>query len=104
MIKLAKVIFIALLFGVGITFSMENTGQVVLRYYFGLETVPIPIFLLMLISILVGILLAGAAFILDVHALKRAVREKEREIASLEQEIKSFREQSRAPAAVATTD
>ena len=87
MAKVLKTIFLALLFILGITFSMENTGWVVLRYYFGLETPPVPLFLLVLFSILFGILLAGAGFLMDQWSLRRALREKERQIASLENEL-----------------
>lgn len=88
MAKVLKTIFLALLFILGITFSMENTGWVVLRYYFGLETPPVPLFLLVLFSILLGILLAGAGFLIDQWSLRRALREKERQVASLENELR----------------
>ncbi len=101
---MAKTVFFTLLFIVGITFSMENTTPVVLKYYFGLETLPIPVYLLMLGSIFLGVLLAGVAFIADERSLKRAVREKEREIASLKGEMRSFREPSRTPAEIASRE
>ena len=96
MIKVAKTVLLTLLFIVGITFSMENTGWVVLRYYFGLETPPIPIFLLVLFSVLFGVLLAGVGFIFDQRSLKRALREKEEEVATLEEELQPYRERERA--------
>ena len=46
MFKLIKSIFLTLLFIVGITFSMENTEPLVLRY-FGYETPPVRLYLLM---------------------------------------------------------
>ena len=92
MVKVIKAIFYTLLFILGITFAMENTGWVVLRYYFGLESPPVPIFLLVLFSILLGVLLVGVGFILDERSLKKALREKEREIASLERELQPYRE------------
>lgn len=92
MIKVAKVIVLAMLFILGITFSMENTSWIVLRYYFGLETPPVPIFLLVMFSVLLGILLAAMAFIFDEISLKRALQEKERQIASLEKELQVPRE------------
>jgi len=88
MAKVLKTIFLALLFILGITFSMQNVDPVVLRYYFGLETLPVPLFLLVLFSILLGILLAGAGFLMDQRSLRRALREKERQVASLENELK----------------
>ena len=72
----------------------RSTGWVVLRYYFGLETPPVLLFLLVLFSILLGILLAGAGFLMDQWSLRRALREKERQIASLENELGLFREQT----------
>lgn len=102
MVKVAKAIFLTLLFILGITFAMENTGWIVLRYYFGLETPPVPIFLLVLFSVLLGVLLAGAGFIVDEWSLRRALREKERQIASLEKELQPYRE--RAMAGVATKE
>lgn len=88
MAKVLKTIFLALLFILGITFSMQNVEPVVLRYYFGLETPPVPLFLLVLFSILLGILLAGAGFLIDQWSLRRALREKERQVVSLENELK----------------
>lgn len=92
MIKVIKVLSLTLLFIVGITFSMENSQPLVLRYYFGLESLPIPLFLLVLFSILLGVLLAGISFLIDQGSLKKAIREKEREIASLDKELKVYRE------------
>jgi len=104
MLKVAKTIFFTLLFILGITFAMENTGWVVLRYYFGLETPPVPIFLLVLFSVLLGVLLVGAGFVCDERSLRKALREKEREIASLEKELQSYRERERAMAGITTRE
>lgn len=102
MLKVAKTIFFTLLFILGITFAMENTGWVVLRYYFGLESPPVPIFLLVLFSVLLGVILTGVAFIVDEWSLRKALREKEREIASLEKELQPYRERERTVAGMAT--
>ncbi|HWP59071.1 MAG TPA: LapA family protein [Candidatus Acidoferrales bacterium] len=90
MIKVVKAIFLTLLFILGITFAVENTEPVVLRYYFGLESVPIPVFLLVLFSILVGVLMTGLGFLIDVWLLKKAVRDKERELRSLRKESEAY--------------
>lgn len=104
MVKVGKTIFLTLLFILGITFAMENTGWVVLRYYFGLESPPIPIFLLVLFSVLLGVFLAGMGFIIDEWSLRKALREKEREIASLERELQPYRERERPMAGIATKE
>lgn len=104
MVKFAKAIFLTLFFILGITFATENTGWVVLRYYFGLETPPIPIFLLVLFSVLSGVFLAGVGFLIDERSLKKALREKEREIASLQKEMQPYREREQTVAGIATKE
>ena len=89
MIKFVKVVLITLLFIFGVTFSVENSQPLVLRYYFGFETPPLPLFLLVLFSVLVGVLLAGLGFLVDQHVLKRALREKDRQIDALKREAES---------------
>lgn len=90
--KVLKAIFFTLLFIFGITLAMENTSWVVLRYYFGLESPPVPLFLIVLFSVLLGVCLAGIGFFLDERSLKRSLREQERKIAELESELAGCRE------------
>jgi uncharacterized integral membrane protein len=92
MIKVVKLVFLTLLFILGITFSMENAQPLVLRYYFGIESPPVPLFLLVFFSLLSGVLLAGVSFIIDQWSLKKIIREKEKQVASLESELKVYRE------------
>lgn len=99
MIKVIKAIFFTLLFIFGVTFAVENTEPVSLRYYFGLESVPIPTFLLVLVSILLGVLMTGMGFLIDVWMLKKALREKEKEIRSLRKEGEAFSDGRRVMAA-----
>lgn len=94
MLKVIKTIFFTLLFIVGITFAMNNSEGIVLRYYFGLQTPEVPIFLLVLFSVLFGVLLAGGGYIFDQWSLKRALREREREIVSLQKELKAHRDRA----------
>jgi uncharacterized integral membrane protein len=104
MIKVIKAIFLTFLFIFGITFAVENTEPVILRYYFGLESVPIPVFLLVLFSILVGVLMTGLGFLVDVWMLKRALRDKEKEVRSLRKEGEPFSNGRRAIAAESVVD
>ncbi len=96
MIKIIKAIFLTLLFIFGITFAVENTEPVVLRYYFDLESVPIPVFLLVMFSILLGVLVTGLGFLADVWSLKKELRDRERQIRSLREEAGSLAEDRRA--------
>lgn len=93
MIRVIKPIFVTLLFILGITFSMQNSEPLKLKYYFGLETPEIPLFLLVLVAVLLGVLLAGVSFIVDQWSFRKALREKERRISALEKELKQCQEQ-----------
>jgi uncharacterized integral membrane protein len=95
MISLLKTVLLTLLFIAGITFAVENTQPFVLRYYFGLESPPIPLFVLVLVSVLLGVFLAGVGFIFDQWSLRRTLRQKEREITLLQKELKPYRERDR---------
>ncbi len=95
MIKVIKAVSLTLLFFAGITFAMENTQSLVLRY-FGYETPPIDLYLLILLSVLFGVLVAGIGFLIDQRSLKKAVRQKDREIESLERESRTNQERGRA--------
>lgn len=96
MIRFLKTVLLVLLFIAGITFAVENTQPFVLRYYFGFESPPLPLFLLVLVSVLFGVLLAGLGFLFDQWSLKRALRQKEREVESLQRELKLYRDQGGA--------
>ena len=88
MIRLIKTVAITLLFIGGITFALENNDETVLRY-FGWESPRMPVFLLVVFSVLLGVLFAGLGFLFDQWSLKRALREKDREIEALQAEIQS---------------
>ena len=89
--KVLKAIFFTLLFILGITLAMENASWVVLRYYFGLESPPVPLFLIVLFAILLGVCLAGVGFFLDERSLKQSLRDQEQKIAQLETELAAYR-------------
>jgi uncharacterized integral membrane protein len=95
MFKFIKSVFLTLLFIVGITFSMENTEPLVLRYM-GYETPPIHLYLLILLSVFFGVLVAGIGFMIDQRSLKKAVRKKNQEIESLERGSSTIRERGSA--------
>lgn len=95
MIKVLRIAFVALLFILGITLAMENREPVILKYYFGFQTLPIPLFLLILLSFLLGVLVAGVGFIFDQWSLRRALRNKDGEIANLRREIKIYQQRER---------
>jgi len=74
---------------------MENTEPLVL-HYMGYETPPIHLYLLILLSVFSGVLLAGIGFMIDQRSLKKAVRNKNLELESLERESRTNQERGRA--------
>jgi uncharacterized integral membrane protein len=80
-----------------ILFSIQNKGEVILR--FGLypirddiwELPKIPLFLIILCSIFLGAFIGGVADIYQRFRLKKAIRQNEKIIEKLEREIKSLR-------------
>ena len=78
-----------------IHFSVQNRDEVTLRYsvqsiqWFQISRVPL--FLVILCSIFLGVLMGGVADLYRYFKLKRTLRENQRTVKRLEQEIQSLR-------------
>ena len=78
-----------------IHFSVQNRDEVTLRYsvqsiqWFQISRVPL--FLVILCSIFLGVLMGGVADLYRYFKLKRTLRENQRTVERLEQEIRSLR-------------
>ncbi len=57
--KFLKSIGTALLFLLAITFSLKNNEMVALKYYFQLESLDLPLYLLVFFSVIFGIFIGG---------------------------------------------
>jgi uncharacterized integral membrane protein len=80
---LKGVIFL-LLMAASIGFAVNNDEALSLRYYFGLESLPLPLFLWAFLFLFVGIVLAGIAAFLTQLALLARVRQLKKTVADLE--------------------
>jgi len=69
------------------TFSLENSGMITLKYY-GFFTRIIPVYGLIVISFLAGILVAGVAGIVERFRLSMTIRKMDKTIKGLRLEIK----------------
>ncbi len=96
-----KFLLLAILFLVAVLFSMLNMDPVTLR--FGLyplhgqtwfEVPEIPVFLVILLSILLGIIIGGSADFYQRFQLNRTLRQNQKTIERLEKEIQSLRTSS----------
>jgi uncharacterized integral membrane protein len=90
---LKAVVFLILL-AASIGFAVQNDEAVPLRYYFGLESMPLPLFLWAFLFLFVGIILAGVAafatrigLMARISRLKKSVAELERKRNELKSQV-----------------
>jgi lipopolysaccharide assembly protein A len=101
-VKWALIIIILLFF---ITFGVQNSRSVTLNYYFDIEGIQLPLYGLVFISILLGIFAGMMVGITDRLAMKKRLRDLERQSRSLKEEIarvkaaeeSRFREEESSP-------
>ena len=89
--KYLKTVLVTLLFIVAITFATKNLESVTVRYYFFEEIWTTPLFLLVFVSVLLGILIAGMAGILSRFTLKQEIKRSKKKILELEKELNYLR-------------
>jgi uncharacterized integral membrane protein len=88
---LKAAVFLVLL-AASIGFAVHNDEAVSLRYYFGLESISLPLFLWAFLFLFVGIILAGVAAFLTQIGLLARIRQLKKGVADLERkrnELKS---------------
>jgi uncharacterized integral membrane protein len=89
--NILKGIFYLLLLGVAIGFAIHNDHLVSLHYYFGWESLPLPLFLWAFLFLLVGLLISGGIAFSSKLSLRSRVRRLKKAIAGLEQKRQSLR-------------
>jgi len=97
-VKWIKILFWAVIFMVAVFFAMQNREEVTLRFGFhpfwdfGREMPGVPLFLLILFSIVLGVLIGGIGDFYRHIQLKRTLRQNQKTIERLEKEVESLRE------------
>jgi putative membrane protein len=93
-----KIIFMAVIIAVCIFFFMQNTEQVTIRFglsplneYKFFETPRVPLFLVILCSVVLGVLMGGVYDLYRRFQLGVSLRQKQKTIDRLEKEIQSLR-------------
>ncbi len=93
-----KNIFLMVIFIFGIFFFLQNMDRVVIRFglspfkdYQFFEISEVPLFLVILVSILFGIVIGGLGDLYRHFQLKRTIRQNQKAIGRLEKEIQSLR-------------
>jgi uncharacterized integral membrane protein len=94
---LARGIIFFLLLVLGIGFAIQNDGPVSLKYYFGLQTPPLPLFLWALLFLLLGLVLSGLWAFFSKIGLHSRIRLSQRTITGLERERDRLAEERKNP-------
>ena len=89
--KFLKSIGTALLFLLAITFSLKNNEVVALKYYFGLESFDLPLYLLVFFSVIFGILIGGIEGVIERIKSGNVIRKLKKEMKKMEEELTSLR-------------
>jgi uncharacterized integral membrane protein len=89
--KVAKAIVIVLLFFFALTFCLQNTDEVTLRYYGFIENVTAPIFIVVLASVFLGIIIGLIGGGLTTIRLRIQLRRQTKEAEALRQELESLK-------------
>ncbi len=79
-----KGIFFILLVAASIGFAVHNDQAVSLHYYFGLESLPLPLFLWAFLFLFAGIILSGIAAFFSQIAMQARIRKLKKSIVDLE--------------------
>lgn len=85
--KAFKAIIIVLLFFFALTFCLENTGEVTLKYYTFVENLTAPIFIVVLASVFLGLVIGIIGSGLTLIRLRLQLRRQTKETEALQKEL-----------------
>ena len=94
------ILFILLLIVIA-SFAVQNMVAVGISYYdfeFQLQTIELPLMVVMLIPLLLGFLIAWVMGLSELFKLKSTIRRQNKSISSLEEELESLKNTSQLPA------
>ncbi len=93
-----KIIFVVVILAVCIFFFLQNTEQVSIRFglsplseYQFFEISRVPLFLVILCSVVLGVLMGGVGDLYRRFQLGRSLRQKQKTIERLEREVETLR-------------
>ncbi len=90
MMNILKGFFYLLLLGAAIGFAIHNDSPVSLHYYFGWDSLPLPLFLWVFLFFLVGVLISGGVGFVSKLSLRSRIRQRKKTIATLEKKRQSL--------------
>ncbi|MGB9699108.1 MAG: LapA family protein [Thermodesulfobacteriota bacterium] len=80
---LKGIIFLCLL-ALAIGFALFNDEPVSLRYYFGWESIPLPLFLWAFVALMIGLIVSGSYALITKISLRGQIRQMKRLIGEME--------------------
>ena len=89
--RILKTLLIISSFMLVVTFSMQNHGNGSIRYFNIISPLEIPLFLLVLLSIFLGIVVGGMADLVRRYQLRRTIRGQRKTIDQLQREMRGMR-------------
>lgn len=89
--KILKTLLFGLLVIIIITISMKNTGNVRLRYFNVIDPFEIPLFLLILLSILFGMFIGAMVDLIKRRQLRKTIRRQQKAMDDLHKEVTALR-------------
>jgi len=99
------ILFILLLIVIA-SFAVQNMVAVGISYYdfeFQLQTIELPLMVVMLIPLLLGFLIAWILGLSELFKLKSTIRRQNKSISSMEEELESLKNTSQPPAQAEST-
>jgi putative membrane protein len=94
---MAKIILIAISVVIVATFSTMNQQEISLRYFFGWETVPFPLFLLILASLILGLIFGFLIGLGERWKVRTQARDLGKKVKVLREEIETLAKKPESP-------
>ncbi|MBI3013910.1 MAG: LapA family protein [Candidatus Tectomicrobia bacterium] len=91
MLAIVKFMVFLLVLAIVASFAVKNGDDVILHYYFGLESVPMPLFLVIFGSLVLGALISLLFAVGEQLRLRYTIRSLERKMRRMEEELYSLR-------------
>ena len=91
MVKTFKFIFGLIILIVLASFAVKNSDPIVLKYYYGYSTPPVPLYVVLLAAVVVGAIFAALFAIGERFYFRHEIRKRDRVIRDMETELVSLR-------------
>ncbi len=95
--NILKWAFLLLILLAAISFALQNDQLVSLRYYFGWESIPLPLYLWAFLSFFIGLILSGLMASLSKISLLSRIRRQKKAVLELERKRNAMKSDPASP-------